>query len=289
LHGANLAANSGAPQYNFIGHSRGAAECIMAAWFLYAYGHSRFRNIPVNIFAIDPVPGKGEWYGILTQLPPNVANYVGVYAWDQVGEALDAGFMALVPRPNGQMTGQLNKGELGAQIGNTWKTLADDCQRTDPLAPNNNNLPQPQGYELYACRGRHGTVAGNTTGDGKYDPVKVSTSVAPVPKLVYKVARGYLTKWGTTISYRCAVEESAIQLRRKIHTDHAKFDAMGGGATRTSSLPNRPYVRRVSSISGSLPWNSYYLEDVVGDPPYKLAYPVTTERKDAGWVKWEFL
>jgi hypothetical protein len=185
------------------------------------------------------------------------------------------------------MTGQLNNGELGAKLGDTWKTLADDCQRADPLAPN--NLPQPQRYKLYACRGRHGTVAGNTTDDGKYDPNKVSASVAPVPQLVYKLARAYLTQWGTTFRTRCGVEENAIQLRRKIHTDHAKFDAMGGGESRTSTLPYRPYVRRVSSIMGINPRDSYYLEDVAGDPPYKLAYPVTTERKDAGWVKWKFL
>src|SRR4051812_45216919 len=67
LHGGNLAAASGAPACNFIGHSRGAVECIMAAWFLYAYGR---REIPVSILAIDPVPGLGNWYGILTQLPP---------------------------------------------------------------------------------------------------------------------------------------------------------------------------------------------------------------------------
>jgi hypothetical protein len=276
LHGANLAAASGARQYNFIGHSRGAVECIMTAWFLYAYGP---RDIPVNIFAIDPVPGPGEWYGILTQLPPNVSNYVGVYAWDH----LDQGYIALVPRPNGRMTRQSDNPKLGG----TWDTLADNYQLADPLKPDNS--PQPTGYELYACRGRHGTVAGITTADGAYDPAKASTSVAPVPKLVYKVARGYLTKWETIFRTRCAVQESAIQLRKNIHTDHSKFDAMGGGETRTSIKPLRPFVRRVSSISGRLPWNTYYFDDVVGDPPYKLAYPVTIERKDTGWVKWKFL
>ena len=37
LHGANLAARSGAQAFNFIGHSCGAVECVMAAWFLQAY------------------------------------------------------------------------------------------------------------------------------------------------------------------------------------------------------------------------------------------------------------
>lgn len=284
LHSANLAAASKAQQYNFIGHSRGAVECIMAAWFLYAYG---LRDIPINIFAIDPVPGPGNWYGILTQLPPNVANYVGVYSWDFCIQPKDKPFMALVPRPNGQMTGQLKKGELGGKLGSSWDSLADNCQLADPLAPS--NAPQPQRYELYACRGRHGTVAGNTTADGNYDPNNVSESVAPVPKLIYKLARTYLNNWGTIFRKECAVKETETQLSEKIRTDHREFDAMGGGVPRTSIKPYRPYVRRVSSISGRNPSNSYYMDDVVGDPPDKLVYPVTDQRENAGWVKWKFL
>jgi hypothetical protein len=181
------------------------------------------------------------------------------------------------------MTGQ----SANVRLGSTWDTLADNYQLADPLAPGSS--PQPKSYELYACRGKHGTVAGNTTGDGAYDPGNLNASVARVPKLVYKAARGYLTKWGTTFQSNSAVKESALELRRQIHTDHAKFDAMGGGATRTSTRPGRPYVRQVSSISGRDPSKYYYLDDVVGDPPYKLAYPVTTERQNAGWVKWKFL
>lgn len=286
LHGANFAAASGAQQCNFIGHSRGAVECIMAAWFLYAYGP---RDIPINIFAIDPVPGTGEWYGILTQLPPNVANYVGVYAWDHCGWLTDKPFMALVPRPNGQMSGQLKKGELGGELGSSWKSLADNCQLADPLAPS--NAPQPQGYELYACRGRHSTVAGSSTADGKYNPNNVSESVAPVPKLVYKLARDYLTKWGTKFHTPCAVKETEAQLSEKIRTKHQEFDDMGGGVPRTSIKPYRPYVRRVSSISGRNTFDSYYMDDVVGNPPDKSVYPVTDQREPekAGWVKWKFL
>ena len=62
-----------------------------------------------------------------------------------------------------------------------------------------------------------------------------------------------------------------------------------GGGARTSSLPYRPYVRRVSSISGGNPFNTYYMDNVVGDPPYRLAYPVTSERTDTGRVPWKFL
>ncbi|MEO6000584.1 MAG: hypothetical protein ABIN89_27295 [Chitinophagaceae bacterium] len=124
LHGANLAAASGAQRYNFIGHSRGAVESIMAAWFLYAYGSGSVRNMPFSIFAIDPVPGTGEWYGILTQLPPNVVNYVGVYAWDQSVQPGDRPYTALVPRPNGLMTNKPNN--LKAAGNERWNLIRTD-------------------------------------------------------------------------------------------------------------------------------------------------------------------
>ncbi len=283
LHGANLSAASGAQMYNLIGHSRGAVECIMAAWFLYAYGDETVRNTPVNIIAIDPVPGPGEWYGILTQLPPNVVNYVGIYAWDH-SLVSDHPFQAVVPRPNGRMRGENNNISLK---NGSWKYLADNAQQRNPLAPG--NYPQPQNYDLYACRGRHGTVAGNTTKDGEYDPNKLSDEVAPVPELIYKLTRGFLTSWGTTFSAPCAIDQNVQKLRQDIHTFHRDFDKMGGGATRDSTLPRRPYVRRISSTSGRNGNNTKYMDDVVGDPPYKLSYPVTKDRTNPGWVKWKFL
>lgn len=283
LHTANLAAASGATNINLIGHSRGAAEAIMAAWFIYAYGS---RDITVNIFAIDPVPGTGEWYGILTQLAPNVRNYVGIYSWDMCIQPNDKPFLPAIPRPNKHMLGQSDGNET-IKLGSTWDTLADYYQQEDPLAPGASL--QPQGYELFACRGRHSTVAGNSTSDGRYSANNVNSFVAPVPKLVYKLARGYLTQWGSVFPSNSSVSESVPDLRRSLHTDPAVFDAMGGGGARTSSLPYRPYVRRVSSISGGNPFNTYYMDNVVGDPPYRLAYPVTSERTDTGRVPWKFL
>jgi len=284
LHGASLAAASKAEQYNFLGHSRGAVESIMAAWFLYAYGGPAVRNIPINIFAIDPVPGPGEWYGIQTQLPPNVVNYVGVYAWDH----LTTGFSALVPRPNARMTKQRAHAEIESRgVGGSYLTLADNSQLADPLV--RGDLPQPEGYTLYACRGGHGTVAGNYTSDALYDAAKVKDEVAAVPKLVYKLARAYLTQWDTVFRTRCRVRENARHLRKQIHTAHTHFDALAGGEARTSRMTARPTVRRVSSILGRNTWDRYYLEDVVGTPPYNLAYPCTIEQSGGGWVEWSFL
>jgi hypothetical protein len=277
LHGANLAARSNQPNYTFIGHSRGAVEAVMAAWFLYAYGQP---NAKVRILAIDPVPGPGNWYGILTQLPPNVVEYVGITAWDH----LDSGFNGLVPRPNARMAGS----NAQLKLGGSWSALADHYQLDDPLKPRP-GAAQPAGYQLFACRGRHATVAGNATSDGQYDPSKVSSSAERVPQLIYRLARAYLTSWGTDFRVKSAVDTGALELRQRINLDHAEFDTMGGGALRDSVRPGRPYVRQVSSISGRLPWNTYYLEDVAGDPPYRQPYPVTAARTGGGWVRWTFL
>lgn len=115
---------------------------------------------------------------------------------------------------------------------------------------------------------------------------------------MYQLARAYLADWGTQFQADSGVEDSVIALRRRIHTDHALFDAMGGGSSRTRVVEKsflsmggyvRPDVRRISSIAGINPLNAYYLEDVVGDPPYELSYPVSSLREGAGWVKWMFL
>ncbi|RLU76986.1 Tat pathway signal protein [Streptomyces griseocarneus] len=279
LHGANLAAASGAKAYNFIGHSRGAMQCMMAAWFLYAYGGDR-KNVPVRIFAIDPVPGPGDWYSIITKLAPNVANYVGVTAWDH----LDLGFDGLVPRPNARMAGSAASPVLGGK----WTELADSYDLANPLKPAKSGTSQPTDYRLFACRGRHGTVAGNMTSDGKYDPAKVDTSVARVPHLVYKMARAYLTDWGTVFQKESAVDLSALQLRQMINLDHRALDRMGGGPRRFRIMRGRE-VRYVSSSHGRAPWQKHYLENVAGDPPYRQPYPVTANRTRAGWVHWTYL
>ncbi|QSQ15792.1 Tat pathway signal protein [Myxococcus landrumensis] len=285
LHAASLAVASGAEQYNFIGHSRGAVESLMAAWFIHAYGGKACANIPINIFAIDPVPGTGVWYGTQTQLAPNVANYVGVYAWDH----LDTGFSAVIPRPNARMTQHAPHAlvESTRGLGSSWMTLADHRQLDDPLA--RSELAQPVNYKLYACRGRHGTVAGNSTSDGLYVASKVSPDVAAVPKLVYKMARAYLTQWDTTFQTRSRVRENVKSLRRRIHTAHTHFDTMANGEARTSRTVLRPSVRRVSSIHGRGSTERYYFEDVVGTPPLSLAFPCTIEQAGGGWVNWTFL
>ncbi|NOQ64253.1 MAG: hypothetical protein GQ582_07055, partial [Methyloprofundus sp.] len=64
---------------NAIGWSRGGVSCIMFANALHDIG----INVPVNIFACDPVPGAGNFDKHRVRLHSNVQNYVGIYAADE--------------------------------------------------------------------------------------------------------------------------------------------------------------------------------------------------------------
>lgn len=58
---------------NMIGWSRGAVTCIRIAWKLWQVQDANIRNIPINIFAVDPVAGAGHTDEIdASTLTPNV-------------------------------------------------------------------------------------------------------------------------------------------------------------------------------------------------------------------------
>jgi hypothetical protein len=66
---------------NMLGWSRGAVTCIRLAYALYQSEDPALRNIPINIFAVDPVAGAGHSTEIdATTLTPNVRNYVAALA-----------------------------------------------------------------------------------------------------------------------------------------------------------------------------------------------------------------
>lgn len=75
---------------NLVGWSRGGVTCIMCA---NALAETRFSNVPVNIFACDPVPGLGQFDNNRVALKNNVRNYVGIYARDERSR----GFTPIVP------------------------------------------------------------------------------------------------------------------------------------------------------------------------------------------------
>ena len=65
-------------QINAIGWSRGAVTCHM---FANALAETQeWADVPVNIFACDPVPGQGKFQKHRIKLQKNVANYVAIYA-----------------------------------------------------------------------------------------------------------------------------------------------------------------------------------------------------------------
>jgi hypothetical protein len=76
----NLAGNK-PDAINMIGWSRGAVTCIRMAYKLYQSQDANIRNIPINIFAVDPVAGAGHSTETdATHLTPNVRNYFATLA-----------------------------------------------------------------------------------------------------------------------------------------------------------------------------------------------------------------
>ncbi len=76
---------------NIIGWSRGGVTCHMLANAMAK--DSKLKNIPVNIIAIDPVPGSGQFQKHRITIPKNVENYVAVYARDERSK----GFACVIP------------------------------------------------------------------------------------------------------------------------------------------------------------------------------------------------
>jgi hypothetical protein len=67
---------------NMVGWSRGAITCFMIAHALQQ--NPRTSAIPVNIFALDPVPGPGNFHDPnKVTLPLNVKNYTAVVQEDE--------------------------------------------------------------------------------------------------------------------------------------------------------------------------------------------------------------
>jgi hypothetical protein len=78
-------------QINLVGWSRGGISCHMLANALAS--DPELKHIPVNIFAIDPVPGVGNIDKRRVQLASNVKEYVGFYSRDERSK----GFACVIP------------------------------------------------------------------------------------------------------------------------------------------------------------------------------------------------
>ncbi|WP_158156109.1 hypothetical protein [Pseudomonas sp.] len=80
---------------NIVGWSRGAVSCHMLANAMLA--DPALKHIPVNIFAVDPVPGPLNFQPERVTLGPNVREYVGFFARDERSK----GFACVVPHTDG--------------------------------------------------------------------------------------------------------------------------------------------------------------------------------------------
>ncbi|MCW2268084.1 hypothetical protein D3C77_26030 [compost metagenome] len=74
-------------QVNIVGWSRGGVSCHMLANAMLE--DSALEQIPVNIFAIDPVPGLLNFQAHRVQLGENVKQYVGFYSRDERSRGFD--------------------------------------------------------------------------------------------------------------------------------------------------------------------------------------------------------
>jgi hypothetical protein len=79
-------------QVNLVGWSRGGVSCHMLANAM--LNDNQLKNIPVNIFALDPVPGTGNFQDDKVKLGANVKEYVAFYARDERSK----GFSCVIPQ-----------------------------------------------------------------------------------------------------------------------------------------------------------------------------------------------
>jgi hypothetical protein len=117
---------------NMAGWSRGAVTCHMLAHALAK--HPFLRNIPVNIFAFDPVPGPGNFKLEQVSLPSNVRNYTAVIMEDEsrgimkpviFGTDADensAKKFKMIPLPGGHTTAVFS---VRSEVGTIGRALVD--------------------------------------------------------------------------------------------------------------------------------------------------------------------
>jgi hypothetical protein len=79
-------------QVNLVGWSRGAVSCHMLANAMLK--DPSVQHIPVNIFALDPVPGTGNFQDEKIKLGANVKEYIGFFARDERSK----GFCCVIPQ-----------------------------------------------------------------------------------------------------------------------------------------------------------------------------------------------
>jgi hypothetical protein len=143
---------------NMAGWSRGAITCHMLAHALVK--HPYLKNIPVNIFAFDPVPGPDNFHLEQISVPSNVNAYTALIAEDESRKIMkpvlfDAGSdensdkkFKTIPLPGAHntavMTTRSEVGTIGAALAHKFLTKYGTRLREPML------LTDVQFCELYA-------------------------------------------------------------------------------------------------------------------------------------------
>ena len=106
---------------NCVGWSRGGVTCHMLANAM--HNDPQLRTIPVNIFAVDPVPGFGRFQDHRHSIRDNVHNYIGIYARDE----RSFGFAATVPKSAARNVQMMTlPGRHSTVVGNARETAATE-------------------------------------------------------------------------------------------------------------------------------------------------------------------
>lgn len=163
---------------NLVGWSRGGISCHMLANAMAA--DPELKDIPVNIFAVDPVPGLFNLQKERLMLRDNVKEYVGFYARDERSR----GFASVLP------------------------LTASSTHRY-----------------LYSMPGRHATLVGNGSLDGK------SGGMALIePGLIVRhTAEVFLRRWGVKLDRALNLSHSQLMgYQRLMVADDREYRAMRG-------------------------------------------------------------
>lgn len=134
-------------QVNLVGWSRGGISCHMLANAM--LNDSALKTVPVNIFAVDPVPGLLNFQDSRVKLGSNVKEYVAFYARDE----RSLGFACVVPECDKTTKVHISHArpprDLSRQCCRQWRPRSKGLCRTGPdCSPLCRGVPDALGCTL---------------------------------------------------------------------------------------------------------------------------------------------
>ncbi|WMW80937.1 hypothetical protein RF679_01325 [Undibacterium cyanobacteriorum] len=229
-------------QVAIVGHSRGGVACIIASNYLGQF----FPSLKLKILTLDPVPGPGNWWEVLAQIPAmENMEYIGIYAIDETS----SGFNAVVPRVREGMGTQVKR--------KIWDPLASDSNPAGFIGWS------AASYKLIYTRGRHATIPGSNSrfGQGEKDPH--DDDIGSCGRLVFSFVVDQLIRWGVPLS---PIDKVSVKkwLTQTLNAAD-KFTSMRaytyeGWLAKKANMFFYYDARGISSSSGPRPSEWQYLE-----------------------------